>query len=140
MPAAARQLSRFLGRSRQAVEVFRLPAGAELPAAGAHNAPPGGAVKICPRATVQGLGLCHGIPGNGYVFLCLHRQTGEALWLRRARHFACFACQRAQDLAPLADRPTSLFEGVAGAALLCAELLPRKQNTQPLPAFPAYEI
>ena len=36
----------------------------------------------------KGVGLCHGIGGNGYAFLSLYRATGNALYLARARCFA----------------------------------------------------
>lgn len=36
----------------------------------------------------KGSNLCHGTGGNGYAFLALHRRTGEARWLARARAFA----------------------------------------------------
>src|SRR4051794_8368158 len=33
----------------------------------------------------KGPGLCHGTAGNGYAVLKLHRRTGDARWLARAR-------------------------------------------------------
>lgn len=39
----------------------------------------------------KGAGLCHGTAGNGYAFLALHRRTGDARWLDRARAFAMHA-------------------------------------------------
>ena len=36
----------------------------------------------------KGSNLCHGTGGNGYAFLKLHRRTGDARWLERARAFA----------------------------------------------------
>jgi hypothetical protein len=39
----------------------------------------------------KGFGLCHGTAGNGYAFLALHRRTGDARWLERARAFAMHA-------------------------------------------------
>ncbi|HEX2542074.1 MAG TPA: LanC-like protein [Caldimonas sp.] len=39
----------------------------------------------------KGFGLCHGTAGNGYAFLKLHRRSGDALWLDRARRFAMHA-------------------------------------------------
>ena len=39
----------------------------------------------------KGPGLCHGTAGNGYAFLALHRRTGDAVWLERARAFAMHA-------------------------------------------------
>eukprot|EP00439_Symbiodinium_sp_Y106_P023764 s2596_g2.t3 len=66
--------------------------------------------------STKGLGLCHGTPGNGFALLALYRQTQDEVWLNRALHFAVFACDRQEDLSQLADRPYSLFEGLAGAA------------------------
>ena len=39
----------------------------------------------------KGSNLCHGTGGNGYAFLKLHRPTGDAVWLDRARAFAMTA-------------------------------------------------
>jgi len=39
----------------------------------------------------KGCGLCHGTAGNGYALLALHRRTGDAIWLDRARSFAMHA-------------------------------------------------
>jgi hypothetical protein len=45
---------------------------------------------------VKGAGLCHGTSGNGYALLALHRRTGEARWLDRARAFAMHAIEQAE--------------------------------------------
>merc|ERR1712039_430587 len=75
----------------------------------------------------KGPGLCHGIPGNGYAFLALHCNTPTGsdrwLWLRRARHFATFTVEQFEEIAPLADRPYSLFEGMAGALSFWQDIL-----------------
>jgi hypothetical protein len=42
----------------------------------------------------KGSNLCHGTGGNGYAFLKLHRRTGDALWLERARAFAMHGIQQ----------------------------------------------
>jgi hypothetical protein len=39
----------------------------------------------------KGAGFCHGTAGNGCAFLKLHKRTGDALWLARARAFAMTA-------------------------------------------------
>jgi len=39
----------------------------------------------------KGSNFCHGTAGNGYAFLKLHKRTGDALWLERARAFAMTA-------------------------------------------------
>jgi hypothetical protein len=46
----------------------------------------------------KGHGLCHGTAGNGYAFLKLHRRTGDAVWLARARAFAMHAIGQAQRM------------------------------------------
>ena len=62
----------------------------------------------------KGHGLCHGTAGNGYAFLKLHRRTGDAVWLARARAFAMHAL--AQYQAAAAPR-YSLWTGDAGLAV-----------------------
>jgi hypothetical protein len=47
---------------------------------------------------VKGPGLCHGTAGNGLAFLTLHRRSGEALWLHRARAFAMHALVQSERL------------------------------------------
>jgi len=91
--------------------------------------------------STKGLGLCHGIPGNGYALLALHRATGEGAWLRRAQHFAAFAAERRQELTPLADRPHSLFEGLAGAICFWEDTI-RASGAPDSEAvlFPCYEF
>merc|ERR1711879_565555 len=71
----------------------------------------------------KGLGLCHGIPGNGYALLVLYRETKNTVWLHRAQHFAATAADNREELEPLADRPYSLFEGTAGAVCFWSETL-----------------
>jgi hypothetical protein len=39
----------------------------------------------------KGSNFCHGTAGNGYAFLKLHKRTGDAMWLDRARAFAMTA-------------------------------------------------
>lgn len=59
---------------------------------------------------LQGVGLCHGINGNGYAFLTLYRTTGEVKYLVRAQQFALFAAQNWEQLYDKPDRPASLYE------------------------------
>ncbi|GBF88577.1 hypothetical protein Rsub_01292 [Raphidocelis subcapitata] len=64
----------------------------------------------------KGVGLCHGISGNGYALLSLWRATGEDRYLRMAQAYALFAAERWQsELYDTPDRPASLYEGLAGA-------------------------
>jgi hypothetical protein len=46
----------------------------------------------------KGAGLCHGTAGNGYAFLVLHKRTGDALWLDRARAFAMHAIAQSEAM------------------------------------------
>jgi lantibiotic modifying enzyme len=46
----------------------------------------------------KGHGLCHGTAGNGYAFLKLHRRTGDAVWLERARAFAMHAIGQSERM------------------------------------------
>lgn len=41
----------------------------------------------------KGLGLCHGISGNGYAFLSAYRATQNVEYLQQARGFALYAAQ-----------------------------------------------
>lgn len=66
----------------------------------------------------KGPGLCHGTAGNGYAFLKLHRRSGDARWLERARAFAMHAvaqCERAQG--EHGRGRYSLWTGDAGLAV-----------------------
>jgi hypothetical protein len=65
----------------------------------------------------KGPGFCHGTAGNGYAFLKLHRRTGEALWLDRARAFAMTAmaqCRAARR--DYGQRRYTLWTGDLGLA------------------------
>lgn len=91
--------------------------------------------------STKGPGLCHGIPGNGYSLLVLHRASGDALWLRRAQHFGVFAARRAAELTRMAERPFSLFEGLAGAVCFWVDVLHASTSTAASDVrFPCYEF
>jgi hypothetical protein len=64
-------------------------------------------------------GLCHGTAGNGYTFLKTFEQTGDELWLERARAFAVHALEQVDALPPR----YSLFTGGIGAALFASDCL-----------------
>jgi len=70
----------------------------------------------------KGVGLCHGISGNGYCFLQLFQYTGEKKWLNAAKYFAIFGRQKYDELKDLPDRPNSLYEGAIGFALFLLDL------------------
>lgn len=66
----------------------------------------------------KGYGLCHGTAGNGYAFLKLHRRTGDAKWLQRARAFAMHALgQRERMRAEHGLGRYNLWTGDAGLAV-----------------------
>lgn len=71
----------------------------------------------------KGPGICHGVAGNGYVFLLLYRLTGNELYLYRAAKFADFMnSSQFQSDARVPDSPYSLYEGIAGTACFLADL------------------
>ncbi|TPX58144.1 hypothetical protein SpCBS45565_g08072 [Spizellomyces sp. 'palustris'] len=75
----------------------------------------------------KGVGLCHGISGNAYVFLHLYLLTNERLFWDRAVKFAEFILQW-EDLTRrhvllVPDHPWSLFEGLGGAVMLWNDIL-----------------
>ncbi|CAJ1438234.1 unnamed protein product [Effrenium voratum] len=86
------------------------------------------------RSPLPGPGLCHGISGNGFALLSLC-PTGE-VWRHRALHFASFAIEHRDELLPLADRPYSLFEGLAGAVCFWSALL----REGDVAGFPCYDF
>ncbi|KAG8197839.1 hypothetical protein JTE90_020116 [Oedothorax gibbosus] len=76
----------------------------------------------------KGPGICHGVAGSGYVFLLLHRLTGDALHLHRAIEFAKF--METEEFirgARTPDMPLSLYEGIAGTMCFVADLLRPEQ-------------
>lgn len=67
---------------------------------------------------IKGSNLCHGTGGNGYAFLKLHRRTGEARWLERARAFAMHGIvQTETERAREARGRYSLWTGDVGFAI-----------------------
>lgn len=72
----------------------------------------------------KGPGICHGVAGNGYVFLLLYRLTGEQKHLYRAKLFADFMnTDEFLHEARLPDNPQSLYEGTAGTLCFLSDLL-----------------
>lgn len=71
----------------------------------------------------KGCGLCHGSAGNGYALLHLHKVTGDPVWLYRATCFASWCTNLARPDTVRADRPLSLFEGLAGTCYFLNEML-----------------
>uniref|UniRef100_A0A1D1YHD5 LanC-like protein 2 n=1 Tax=Anthurium amnicola TaxID=1678845 RepID=A0A1D1YHD5_9ARAE len=92
------------------------------------------------RGVVGKVGLCDGIAGNAYACLSLYRVTGEKVFLERARALGTFLYYNAEELARHGqprgdDHAHSLFQGLAGAACLCFDMV------SPTAArFPGYQI
>jgi len=83
----------------------------------------------------KGSNLCHGTGGNGYAFLKLHRRTGDAIWLERARAFAMTAsaqCRAAR--AELGRGRFSLWTGDPGLAVYLWDCLTGE------PRFPTIDV
>lgn len=87
----------------------------------------------------KGVGLCHGISGNAFVFLALARvdEEGRSDWIAMAHAFARFSLEHLSDLKDIPDTPYSLFEGIGGLAAL---LLNLAGTDLPLGGFPLYEF
>uniref|UniRef100_A0A0E0M998 Uncharacterized protein n=1 Tax=Oryza punctata TaxID=4537 RepID=A0A0E0M998_ORYPU len=92
------------------------------------------------RGLLKRVGICHGISGNAYVFLSLYRLTGNVEYLYRAKAFACFLLEKADQLIAEGamhggDHPFSLFEGRAGMAYFLMDMVNPSESK-----FPAYEL
>jgi eukaryotic-like serine/threonine-protein kinase len=71
--------------------------------------------------------LCCGMGGQAYALLNLYRHTGKELWLRRAKKMGTWGAQLAttsaqNDDSPPETRPGSLYNSLAGLAVLDADL------------------
>ncbi|EDW82080.1 uncharacterized protein Dwil_GK25614 [Drosophila willistoni] len=76
----------------------------------------------------KGPGICHGVAGNGYVFLLLFRLTNEMKYLYRAHKFMeLLTNSEFKQRARVPDRPHSLYEGVAGTVCYLVDLLEPEQ-------------
>ncbi|KAI5065846.1 hypothetical protein GOP47_0018470 [Adiantum capillus-veneris] len=92
------------------------------------------------RGLLRKAGLCHGVSGNAYLFLALHRLTGDRRHLHRAKAFSNFMYEHGLNLISTGqmhggDHPFSLFEGSAGIACLWLDIL-RPEYAR----FPGYEL
>ncbi|GAB0090335.1 LanC-like protein 3 homolog [Sergentomyia squamirostris] len=85
----------------------------------------------------KGPSICHGVAGNGYVFLLLYQLTKDSVYLYRASKFAEFLSDRnfRRD-ARTPDRPFSLYEGLAGTVCFLADLL--EPEKAPFPFMEVY--
>lgn len=80
----------------------------------------------------KGPGICHGVAGNGYVFLLLYRLTQNEKYLYRAKQFAKFMFTQEFSNARTPDAPYSLFEGWSGTICYLVDLLKPEQALFPL--------
>jgi len=72
----------------------------------------------------KGAGLCHGTAGNGYAFLKLYHQTGDATWLDRARAFAMTAIAQFREARVQFGRGRyALWTGDIGLAIYLSDCL-----------------
>lgn len=85
---------------------------------------------------VKGPGICHGIAGNGYVFLLLYRLTGDPMYLYRTVKFYEFLTSELfEKNAKTPDHPYSLYEGNAGTVCFLLDLLDPERA-----AFPFMDV
>jgi lantibiotic modifying enzyme len=84
----------------------------------------------------KGFGLCHGISGNAYSFLKLYSVTKDVKFYKMAVSFTNVICSKEyqEQLLRKPDRPTSLFEGIAGTIIFLVDMNTNECN------FPAYDI
>jgi len=84
----------------------------------------------------KGPGLCHGVSGNGYVFLLLFKLTRDKLWFDMAWKFAEFIwSEEGRKTWDTPDEPYSLFGGIAGAVCFFQDIL-----SPHLSSFPAFDL
>lgn len=83
----------------------------------------------------KGLGLCHGISGNGIVLLYLYNYTQNKIWYSRAYKYALFCIKYFDKFCNIPDRPLSLFEGYAALVVFLSFIL-----KPDLVYFPAHDF
>lgn len=83
----------------------------------------------------KGYGICHGVAGNGYAQLRMFQVTKDPKYLYRALKFAEWCFDYGKHGCRLADRPLSLFEGLAGTIYFLLDLLNPLDS-----AFPAFQL
>ncbi|XP_014216340.1 lanC-like protein 2 [Copidosoma floridanum] len=81
----------------------------------------------------KGCGICHGVAGNAYTFLCLFQQTKDPKYLYRACRFAEWCLDYDAHQKKPADRPFSLFEGLAGTIYFLVDM--QKPNEAKFPGY-----
>ena len=86
----------------------------------------------------KGPGICHGIGGNGYMFLtCYKMMNGKDLkYLYRAFRFGQVLVDKNINYPKKPDRPNSMFEGKAGGVIFVIDTMFAPQTA----CFPCYEF
>ncbi|GAB1598087.1 lanC-like protein 2 [Argonauta hians] len=83
----------------------------------------------------KGYGICHGTAGNAYAFLTMYNLTKNQAYLYQACKFAEWCFDYGRHGCRIADRPFSLFEGMAGTIYFLVDMMePSKAK------FPAFEL
>lgn len=88
----------------------------------------------------KGNGLCHGIPGNAFVFLKLYSLTKEREWLKKAERFLWFSRENFEQLFEIPDRPCSLYEGISGLLVFLHNFVQVRNDSSFVPSFPAFDL
>ncbi|XP_031788004.1 glutathione S-transferase LANCL1 isoform X1 [Nasonia vitripennis] len=70
----------------------------------------------------KGCGICHGVAGNAYSFLSLYQLTKDPKHLYRACKFTEWCLDYDAHQTRPADRPFSLFEGLAGTIYFLVDM------------------
>eukprot|EP01041_Mallomonas_annulata_P004534 gene4534-8999_t len=79
----------------------------------------------------KGHGICHGTAGNGYAFLSTFKKTRDDYRLFQSFVFANNICKTTPELAcQAADRPYSLFEGLAGTVHFLLDIRKLMENNE----------
>lgn len=85
---------------------------------------------------LKGPGICHGVAGNGYVFLIMYRLTGDKMYLYRAvKFFEFLTSEQFLRHARKPDNEFSLYEGVSGTVCYLLDLLEPEKA-----AFPFMDV
>lgn len=87
-----------------------------------------------------GVGLCHGISGNAYVFMRLYEITLDSMHLNRAWKFVQFSSVSAAttQLYRQPDVPYSLMNGISGGICFWSDVQQLTAHGAPA-SFPAFD-
>ena len=83
----------------------------------------------------KGYGLCHGTAGNAYVFIKLYQTTKNPKYLYNAVKFSEWCKDYGKHGCRIADRPLSLFEGLAGTIYFLVDMMDPEHAK-----FPAFDL